>query len=112
MQFSAWYTEDQFISKSGEPKHYQSPNNDTDYMFCPNCGSTVYWEIFGLEAHFKTRLFGIAVGNFANPDYPRPEVECWSSKRHRWLGDLGSDEVALEWPASVMEMFQSSGQES
>jgi hypothetical protein len=107
VQFSAWYTEDQFVTKTGEPKHYRSPNApNTDYMFCPNCGSTVYWEIHGLEKHYGKRLYGIAVGGFADAEYPRPTIECWSSKRHRWLEDVGSDEIAPEFPASIMEMFQ------
>ena len=107
VQFSAWYTEDQFVTKTGEPKHYQSPNSpNTDYMFCPNCGSTVYWEIHGLEEHYGDRLYGLAVGGFADPEYPRPTIECWSSKRHRWLAGIGSDEIAPEFPVSIMEMFQ------
>jgi len=107
MQFSAWYTEDQFVTRTGEPKHYQSPNNPgADYMFCPNCGSTVYWEMPGLDSLYGARLYGVAVGGFADPDYPRPTVESWSSKRHRWLDDIGSDEIYAEFPTAIMEVLQ------
>jgi hypothetical protein len=107
VQFSAWYTEDQFVTKTGEPKHYQSPDNPgADYMFCPHCGSTVYWEMPGLDSLYGARLYGVAVGGFADPDYPRPTIECWSSKRHRWLNEIGSDEIAAEFPAAIMEVLK------
>lgn len=111
MQFSAWYTEDQFVAQTGEPKHYRSPDNPgTDYMFCPSCGSTVYWEIQGLDSVYGSRLYGVAVGGFADPEFPRPAVEAWSSKRHLWLGDIGSDEIDVEFPTSIIELFQNAGQ--
>ena len=33
--------------------------------FCPNCGSSVYW-----EADLRPGLYGIAVGAFADPRFP------------------------------------------
>ena len=108
MQFSAWYTEDQFISKSGAVNHYQGPDNPgVDYMFCPKCGSTVYWEIPALKNAYGSRVYGVAVGCFTDPDYPRPAIEAWASKRHKWLEDVGSDEVAAEFPEIVANLFQS-----
>ncbi|WEX08657.1 GFA family protein [Chelativorans sp. AA-79] len=37
------------------------------FHFCPRCGSSVFW-----EAEFRPGEFGIAVGAFADPDFPRP----------------------------------------
>jgi hypothetical protein len=48
--------------------------------FCPECGSTVYWsgdEMGGLIA--------VAVGAFAEPDFPAPRVSVWEERKHGWV---------------------------
>ena len=42
------------------------------FYFCPNCGSTVYWEI-----PERDRGIGIAGGTFADPDFPPPKYSVW-----------------------------------
>src|SRR6478609_9664758 len=37
------------------------------FHFCPDCGSTVYW-----EPERKPELTGVAVGAFADPAFPAP----------------------------------------
>ncbi len=107
IQFSAWYTADQIVSQTGEVKHYQGPNNPgVDYMFCPECGSTVYWEIPGLTALYGSRLYGVAVGNFADRDYPQPTMENFVSNRHHWLGDVGTEETNAEVSPFIVEALQ------
>ena len=49
-----------------------------------------------LDKMYGSRVYGVAVGCFADPDYPRPATECWASKRHQWLEDAGSEEVHAE----------------
>jgi hypothetical protein len=34
-------------------------------------------------------------------------MESWASKRHKWLEDVGSDEVAAEFPESIANLLQS-----
>src|SRR5882757_1316899 len=48
--------------------------------FCPDCGTTVYW-----EADFRPDHVGIAVGAFADPDFPAPVRSVWEENRHAWL---------------------------
>jgi len=50
------------------------------FHFCPRCGTSVYWEP-ARTAH----LIGVAVGAFAEPNFPPPEQAVWTSERHCWL---------------------------
>lgn len=56
---------------------------------CPECGSTVYWGIPGLEE------FGaVAVGAFAAPDFTPPTLAVYEDRRHSWT--LDPDSVILD----------------
>jgi hypothetical protein len=50
------------------------------FHFCPTCGSTVYWENTGFPG-----LITIAIGNFADPNFPPPAIAVWEESRHPWL---------------------------
>jgi hypothetical protein len=50
-----------------------------DFRFCPACGSTVYW-----EAEAVPDLIPVAVGAFADPKFPPPEISVWERRRHPW----------------------------
>jgi hypothetical protein len=51
------------------------------FHFCPNCGSNLFWE------GDKTPEFcGIAVGSFADPEFPAPSASIWEESMHGWLG--------------------------
>jgi hypothetical protein len=50
------------------------------FHFCPSCGSTVYWQ----TANHPGR-YGVAVGAFADPHYPRPARSVFERSRHDWL---------------------------
>jgi len=50
-----------------------------DFRFCPACGSTVYW-----EAEAARELISVAVGAFADPHFPPPEISVWERRRHSW----------------------------
>jgi len=47
------------------------------FHFCPNCGSTVYYEPGGLEEYLT-----IPVGAFADPSFPAPHVSVYESRMH------------------------------
>lgn len=49
--------------------------------FCPQCGSSVYW-----DADFLPRHVGIAYGAFG-PDaaLPPPTLSAWEEGRHSWI---------------------------
>jgi hypothetical protein len=51
------------------------------FHFCPHCGSTVYWQA---ESH--NGRFGVAVGAFGDPGFPKPHRSVFERSRHDWLG--------------------------
>jgi hypothetical protein len=48
--------------------------------FCPTCGSTVY-----VANEAFPDIVAVAVGNFADPDFPAPTVSVWEETRHSWV---------------------------
>lgn len=56
------------------------------FSFCPVCGSTVCWELPG----FVT----VAVGAFADPNFPPPHVSVYEERQHLWA--LAAGDLALE----------------
>ena len=50
------------------------------FHFCPNCGSNVYW-----DGDLRPGHYGIAVGAFADPDFPAPSYSVWEESMHHWL---------------------------
>ena len=47
--------------------------------FCPDCGSSVF---FKTDKHPDS--VGIAVGAFADPEFPAPIRSVWERSMHRW----------------------------
>ncbi len=54
--------------------------------FCPTCGSTVFWTFEGRP------VLAIAVGSFADPDFPAPTAELHLPYRHHWLQPVAGAE--------------------
>jgi hypothetical protein len=48
--------------------------------FCPECGSTVFW-----DAEYRRDLRGVAVGCFADPTFPPPQSAAYNRSRHPWV---------------------------
>ena len=48
--------------------------NALTFHFCPICGSTVYWEGEGFPGYIA-----VAIGNFADPNFPAPTIAVWRS---------------------------------
>lgn len=51
------------------------------FHFCPDCGSSVYW-----EPHEMPELVLVAVGGFADPSFPLPSVSVYDERMHPWVG--------------------------
>jgi len=58
------------------------------FRFCPDCGSTVWWDNSDADG-----FVAVAVGAFADPDFPAPKVSVYDMRRHPWV----------ELPMSVVE---------
>jgi hypothetical protein len=52
------------------------------FHFCPTCGSTVHYTIEG----YDDANIAIAVGAFAEPDFPAPTFSVYEERMHRWVG--------------------------
>jgi len=50
------------------------------FHFCPECGSTVFW-----EPERMPQLIGVAVGAFGDPSFPKPEQSVFTTCKHAWL---------------------------
>jgi hypothetical protein len=61
-------------------KRIAESGNEITFHFCPICGSTVYWENEGLPGYVL-----VAVGNFADPNFPAPTMAVWEESRHPWV---------------------------
>jgi len=49
------------------------------FRFCPDCGSTVYWD-FGDDSDVA-----VAVGAFADPGFPAPVFSVYGARCHAWV---------------------------
>ena len=50
------------------------------FRFCPVCGSTVFHTEEGVEGRVS-----VAVGAFADPSFPAPQLSIYDSRRHSWV---------------------------
>lgn len=50
------------------------------FRFCPVCGSNVFHTEEGAEGGVS-----VAVGAFADPDFPPPQASVYDSRRHSWV---------------------------
>jgi len=51
-----------------------------EYHFCPECGSTVFWN---LDA--APELTAVAVGCFTDPTFPAPTRAIWAEHKLQWV---------------------------
>lgn len=54
------------------------------FNFCPDCGSTVWWEPAEMPDHVL-----VATGAFADPAFPPPTVSVYESRMHGWVMAAG-----------------------
>ncbi len=63
-----------------------SNGDEVKYHFCPTCGSTVFWTFGGRP------VLVVAVGSFADSDFPVPTAELHAPFRHHWLQPVAGAE--------------------
>ncbi|HEY7687040.1 MAG TPA: GFA family protein [Dongiaceae bacterium] len=61
-------------------KRSSDSGHGVTFHFCPDCGSTVYW-----EPERKPDAIAVAVGSFADPTFPAPTQSVWDERRHPWV---------------------------
>jgi hypothetical protein len=70
----------------GPSRCYTRPSDSgfaVESHFCPDCGSTVWW-----EPQRKPEQIAVAVGSFADPAFPAPTQAVYDECRHPWVGQV------------------------
>jgi hypothetical protein len=80
----ARFNRDQITRIEGRATQYVrigDSGGEIRFHFCPECGSTVYWQIDS-----QPDIFAVAVGAFADPAFPPPSRSVYEARRHTWAG--------------------------
>lgn len=78
----ARFPRDRITAIEGRSTEFTRPadsGNSVTFHFCPECGSTVYWELSAIPG-----VVAVAVGAFADPGFPEPRHSVYESRRHPW----------------------------
>jgi hypothetical protein len=72
------------VRVSGESREFvrraDEDNTVRTFHFCPQCGSTVYY-----LNDDTPELVAVAVGAFAEPEFPEPDFSVWEERKHAWV---------------------------
>jgi hypothetical protein len=58
-------------AETGRPLHMR---------FCPECGTTVYWEL-----DMRPQHFGVALGGFNDPSFAKPHAVIFVDNKPDWM---------------------------
>jgi len=78
---------DEAVRWLGEAKTWSAVGDSggrATFLFCPECGSTVGYQAEGLAG-----LTAIAVGAFADPNFPSPVYSAYELRKHPWVEIVG-----------------------
>lgn len=71
------------VTIEGQGKEYvrvAESGHAARFQFCAECGSTVFWQADALPG-FTT----VAIGAFADPDFPQARVSVYEEHQHAWM---------------------------
>ncbi|WP_414648892.1 GFA family protein [Dokdonella sp.] len=71
------------VRVAGRSKEYvriAESGNAVRFQFCPDCGSTVAWQLDALSGFIT-----VPIGAFADPHFPQPEVSVFEEHQHSWV---------------------------
>lgn len=80
---TAFFRRSQIVSTHGERRTFRRQGDSgawLSFQFCPDCGSTIFWENEQLAD-----MVSVAVGAFADPRFPAPVRTVWTTTKHEWL---------------------------
>ena len=80
---TSFWRKSQVLSVEGERRSFRriaDSGTGLVHRFCPTCGSTVYW-----ESEKTPEMVSVAVGSFADPQFPAPVRTVWTESKHGWL---------------------------
>ncbi|HXL66874.1 MAG TPA: GFA family protein [Xanthobacteraceae bacterium] len=79
----AFFPKGQISAIEGAHKTFRRSSDSgrhLDYHFCPECGSSVFWN---LDA--APELTAVAVGCFTDPAFPAPTRAIWAVHKLHWV---------------------------
>jgi hypothetical protein len=78
----AYFPSEKVLVKGTTRAHGRAADSGREvrFSFCPECGSTVFW-----EAALRPGAKGIPVGIFAEPNFPPPQNAIFTEHRHPWV---------------------------
>jgi len=79
----AAFFEKEQVRIDGATRRFERPSDSgfpVIFHFCPDCGSTVFW-----EPQRKPDYIAVGVGSFADPDFPAPDQAVYREHRHGWV---------------------------
>lgn len=71
------------VTIQGRAKTYvrvTDEGNQCVQSFCPECGSTVYYQL-----NTAPDVFAVPVGAFADPNFPPPKFSVYEARKHSWV---------------------------
>ncbi len=69
------------VTISGDSRTFvRTGETTTTFHFCPTCGATLYY----VSENSKDRI-AVAIGAFADPDFPAPTVSVFEERMHAWV---------------------------
>ena len=80
---SAFFRRNQIVSTEGERRTFRRQGESgawLSFQFCPDCGSTVFW-----QSERLADMVSVAVGAFADPHFPAPARTIWTTTKHEWF---------------------------
>ena len=87
--FSAHYPKDR-VTASGRSTRYTRAGDSgipAVFHFCPDCGTTLYWEPGAIPDRVT-----VAAGAFADPNFPPPRHSVYEEFKHTWVDVPGEVE--------------------
>ena len=77
------------VTIAGQSKTFTATgdNGECHFRFCPDCGSTVYF-----ENDSQPGTIAIPLGAFADPYFVTPTVSVWEERQHEWVEIAGDIE--------------------
>jgi hypothetical protein len=70
------------VSVGGQAQRYTRSSDSgftVTFHFCGDCGSTVFW-----EPQRRPEIIGVALGAFADPDFPPPSASIFEESKRGW----------------------------
>jgi hypothetical protein len=80
--FNAWFPQ-QDVRIEGRATEFVQVGDEggqITFRFCPNCGTTVYWNIDRIPG-----TIAVSAGSFADLSFPPPAVSVYESRRYPWV---------------------------